>query len=79
MAQGEELARNIGVLHDKVSDIQGSLNQRIIAMSDDINSVAEEIRQLNVKIASTEGGRATGSDAVRCACSGRRPSSASPS
>jgi flagellar hook-associated protein 1 FlgK len=60
---GEELARNFGVLHDKVFDIQESLNQRIVAMSDDINSVAEEIRQLNVKIASTEGGRATGSDA----------------
>jgi flagellar hook-associated protein 1 FlgK len=63
VAQGEELARNMGLLHEKVLDIQQSLNGRIINMSDDINSVAEEIRQLNVKIASTEGGRATSSDA----------------
>jgi flagellar hook-associated protein 1 FlgK len=60
---GVELANNIGALHGKVFDIQESLNRRVIAMSDDINSVAEEIRQLNVKIAATEGGRATGSDA----------------
>ena len=63
VSAGEELAKNIGVLHNKVFEIQESLNQRIVAMSDDINSVAEEIRELNVKIASTEGGRATGSEA----------------
>jgi flagellar hook-associated protein 1 len=63
VSAGEELARNIGFLHNKVFDVQESLNERIVAMSDDINSVAEEIRGLNVKIATTEGGRATGSDA----------------
>jgi flagellar hook-associated protein 1 FlgK len=63
VSAGEELAKNIGVLHNKVFDVQESLNERIVAMSDDINSVAEEIRELNVKIASTEGGRATRSDA----------------
>ncbi|HEY3395924.1 MAG TPA: flagellar hook-associated protein FlgK, partial [Lacipirellulaceae bacterium] len=63
VSAGEELATNLGVLHNKVFDIQDSLNERIVAMSDDINSVAEEIRELNVKIASTEGGGATGSNA----------------
>jgi flagellar hook-associated protein 1 FlgK len=61
--QGSALAENFGVLHDKVFEIQDQLNHRVIAMSDDINRLAEEIRQLNIKIATTEGGRATGSDA----------------
>jgi len=61
--QGSALAQNFGVLHDKVFEVQDQLNHRVIAMSDDINRLAEEIRQLNIKIATTEGGRATGSDA----------------
>ncbi|HEX2475770.1 MAG TPA: flagellar hook-associated protein FlgK [Lacipirellulaceae bacterium] len=61
--QGSALAENFGVLHDKVFEIQDQLNHRVIAMSDDINRLAEEIRLLNIKIATTEGGRATGSDA----------------
>jgi flagellar hook-associated protein 1 FlgK len=61
--QGSALAENFGVLHDKVFEIQDQLNHRVIGMSDDINRLAEEIRQLNIKIATTEGGRATSSDA----------------
>ncbi len=61
--QGVALAENIGDLHDKVFEIQDQLNHRVIAMSDDINRLAEEIRLLNIKIATTEGGRSTGSDA----------------
>jgi flagellar hook-associated protein 1 FlgK len=61
--QGVALAENIGGLHDKVFEIQDQLNHRVIGMSDDINRLAEEIRLLNIKIATTEGGRATGSDA----------------
>ena len=44
--------------------LQGELNERVTAMADEINSLAEQIRQLNMQIASTEGGDTSGSEAA---------------
>jgi flagellar hook-associated protein 1 len=63
IGEGAALAENIADLHSRVFDVQQQLNERVVSMSDEINSLAEEIRLLNIKIASTEGGGASGSDA----------------
>jgi flagellar hook-associated protein 1 FlgK len=62
--QGVSLAGNFGDLHRRASGLHGELNQRVSAMSDVINSLAEEIRRLNLQIASTEGGETSGSEAA---------------
>jgi flagellar hook-associated protein 1 FlgK len=63
VSQGITLSENIVNLHDRVFDVQRQLNDRVTAVSDEINNLAEEIRLLNIKIASTEGGDSAASDA----------------
>ena len=63
VGQGIALTENIVNLHGRVFDIQQQLNDRVSAVSDQINSLAEEIRLLNIKIASTEGGDTSASEA----------------
>jgi flagellar hook-associated protein 1 FlgK len=63
VAQGIALTENIVNLHDRVFDIQQQLNDRVTVVADEINSLAEEIRLLNIKIASSEGGDTSVSDA----------------
>jgi flagellar hook-associated protein 1 FlgK len=62
--QGDTLARNIVRMSERASEIRRALNGRIENMTDDINRLVEEIRTLNVRIAETEGGDISNSDAV---------------
>jgi len=62
--QGTTLAGDIQRLARRVVEVRNALNDRIQGMSDRINSLAEEIRTLNIRIAAAEGGDVSASDAV---------------
>jgi flagellar hook-associated protein 1 FlgK len=63
IGKGGALADNIGNLHSRVFTIQEQLNERVAALADEVNDLAEQVRMLNIQIASTEGGDSSGSDA----------------
>jgi flagellar hook-associated protein 1 FlgK len=63
VGKGVALTENIGNLHSRVFGIQRQLNDRVTAATDEINTLAEEIRRLNIQIASAEGGDTSSSDA----------------
>jgi flagellar hook-associated protein 1 FlgK len=63
VGKGVALAENFNNLQSRVTELQEQLNQRVTAVADEINSLSEEIRILNVQIASTEGGDGGNSDA----------------
>ena len=60
---GDALAKNISNLSSRVTSIQKEFNDRIDASADEINTLAEQIRKLNVQIATVEGGGSSASDA----------------
>lgn len=62
--QGRTLAADIQRLDSRAKDIRSDLNDRVIAIGDDINRLVEEIRTLNVRISQIEGGDGSSSDAV---------------
>lgn len=62
--QGSTLTSDVNRLWDRVDEIRSSLNDRVIAMADDVNRLTEEIRKLNVQITIAEGGEVSASDAV---------------
>jgi flagellar hook-associated protein 1 FlgK len=64
VGKGAALAASINSLHGRAFSLQKEMDQRVISMADEINSLAEEIRLLNIKIASTEGGDSSGSEAA---------------
>jgi flagellar hook-associated protein 1 FlgK len=61
--QGVALTENFNNLQSRVFSIQQQMNEQVIAATDEINSLAEDIRLLNIQIASTEGGDTSSSDA----------------
>lgn len=63
VGKGDALTQTITSLHSRVFGMRQELNERITTGADQINSLAEQIRQLNVRIATTEGGDASGSTA----------------
>lgn len=62
--QAQTLTQNIRRLYDRVSKVRADLNDRIDDIADRINKLIEDIRRLNVRIAETEGGDVSQSDAV---------------
>lgn len=62
--QGVTLAENISRMTQRVNTIRSDINNRIINMAGNINRLTEEIRVLNIRIANTEGGNISNSDAV---------------
>jgi len=62
--QGDTLTGDINRMADRVRNIRSDLNDRVIDMADDINRLVEEVRVLNIRIADTEGGDVSNSDAV---------------
>lgn len=62
--QAQTLTQNIRRLYDRVSKVRADLNERIDDIADRINKLIEDIRRLNVRIAETEGGDVSQSDAV---------------
>jgi flagellar hook-associated protein 1 FlgK len=63
IGKGAALTENIGNLHSRAVSIQQKLNDQVTAITDEINVLAEEIRRLNIQIATAEGGDTSGSDA----------------
>src|SRR6185436_11866618 len=49
VGKGISLASEINNLQGRVTDVQQQLDQRVTAVADEINSLAEEIRTLNVQ------------------------------
>ena len=62
--RGRALADEFNQIATRVSEIASDLNTRIVNSADDINRLIEEIRTLNVRITTTEGGDVSKSDAV---------------
>jgi flagellar hook-associated protein 1 len=60
---GVELAGDINHLQSRVANLQLELDRRVTSMADEINNLTEQIRVLNVQIASSEGGDTSGSEA----------------
>jgi flagellar hook-associated protein 1 FlgK len=60
---GRELARTIQTLQQRIGVKHDDLNTRVVQVADEINTLSEEIRALNLRIVQIEGGGASGSDA----------------
>src|SRR4051812_15831856 len=63
VGKGIALTENLNNLSSRVSDLQTQLNERVTADTKEINSLTEQVRNLNVQIASTEGGNSGSSEA----------------
>ena len=61
---GNALTSNINWLAGRVDEIRSGLNDRVLGTADNINSLIEEIRKLNVQITVTEVGDVSASDAA---------------
>ena len=61
---GETLTTDISRLAEEVTELRVDVNDRVTAVADEINRLVEEIRVLNIRIAETEGGDVSSSDAV---------------
>jgi len=61
--RGISLASDINNLQSRVATVKLQLDQRVSAASDEINSLTEQIRVLNVQIAAAEGGDSSASQA----------------
>jgi flagellar hook-associated protein 1 len=64
MQQGVTLAQNITGTAQRVETLRKDINDQVFTMSDSINTLLIDIRDLNVQIAETEGGSISKSDAV---------------
>lgn len=62
--QGQTLTQNIRRLFERVNKLRADLNARVDDIADRINKLIEDIRRLNIRIAETEGGDVSLSDAV---------------
>lgn len=64
MLNGATLTQETRRLAKRVTNVRADANGRIESMGNEINRLIEEIRVLNVRIAETEGGSVSASDAV---------------
>ena len=64
MLNGTTLTQEIRRLAQRVTNVRADANGRVENMTDEINRLTGEIRVLNVRIAETEGGSVSASDAV---------------
>ena len=62
--KGRTLAQDINRLANRVNQLRSDLNNRTVGLADNVNRLIEQVRDLNVRIAQTEGGDASSSDAV---------------
>ncbi len=61
---GETLAEDIKRMAERALTVRKDLNTRVEALAEDANRLLEEIRTLNIRIAETEGGSVSNSEAV---------------
>lgn len=64
MLAGTALTQRVNEMSQNALQMQKDVNDRIHTVGDEINSLLEEVRKLNVQIAESEGGSTFGSDAV---------------
>jgi flagellar hook-associated protein 1 FlgK len=64
VGKGRTLTEDINRLASRTGQIRNDLNKRVLNMADDINRLTDQIGKLNVRIAETEGGDVSQSDAV---------------
>ncbi len=62
--EGQTLSADISRLDGQVRDLRADLNQRVIAVADEVNQLTQEVANLNVQIVTQEGGGFRNSDAV---------------
>lgn len=62
--KGQAVADSLSRLRERVLDERINLNDEVVSTASDINRLVQEIAGLNVKIAATEGGDTTASDAI---------------
>ena len=62
--QGKTLAGDINRLANRAGEVRDDINAPIADLEPDVNRLLQRIADLNVKIATTEGGGSLGSDAV---------------
>ncbi len=62
--QGVTLTQDINRMAARTQELRRDVNDRVANMASDVNRLLEEVRQLNVRIAETEGGDISNSDAV---------------
>ncbi len=62
--KGSALTSNINWLAGRVDEIRSGLNDRVLGTADNINSLIQQIRKLNVQITVTEVGDVSASDAA---------------
>ncbi|MEX2093636.1 MAG: flagellar hook-associated protein FlgK [Pirellulales bacterium] len=60
---GDKLAGSLNSLSSRATSIREEFNDRIVAAGEEINSLTETIRKLNVQISTVEGSGASASDA----------------
>ena len=63
VGKGVSLTGDLNNLYSRLTDVQEQLDQRVRAAADEINSLSEQVRKLNVQISSIEGGDVTGNEA----------------
>jgi flagellar hook-associated protein 1 len=63
VGQGKSLATTLNSLSSRATSVRTELNNRVIGAADEINNLSEDIRRLNVQIATVEGGGSSNSDA----------------
>jgi flagellar hook-associated protein 1 FlgK len=63
VGKGITLTENINNLRNRVTEVRQQLDERVTAVADEINALAEQIRELNVQIAASEGGGSSSSEA----------------
>ncbi len=63
VGKGISLTEDINNLHGRVTDVRQELDERVSVVSDEINSLTEQIRLLNVQVATSEGGNSSASEA----------------
>jgi flagellar hook-associated protein 1 FlgK len=61
--KGQTLTQDFNRLYDRVANVRDSINEQVIAASDEINDLTEEIRLLNIRITESEGGEGAKSEA----------------
>jgi flagellar hook-associated protein 1 FlgK len=62
ITQGDSLAASLNSLSQRATSIRAEFDDRIVASADEINTLSEQIRLLNIQVATVEGG-GTGSQA----------------
>lgn len=58
------LTQQINAMAEQVDQLRSDLNERVWSLADEVNRLAEDVRDLNLRIVQTEGGSVSKSEAV---------------